>query len=234
MYHAASLKRAGSSQRAHRTQVCTSQGLVDAHVHLTPGGLALLHVELGGVRSKDAFIAAVKQAAGMRPEPPTSLLLQHMLNVLTRSLRQYCVCATSLPSGIFKSPPVPCAYMLQHQVLHFIAEAVPAGQWVVGGGWNEMLWGGEVPAAAWLDEAAPGNPVYLTRMDGHSAVVNSAALRAAGIDDATSDPGQGRILRDAAGAATGILACALADQCKSAHGQRHFPPPHHRCSQTEI
>ena len=39
---------------------------MDAHVHLVPGGLALLHVELGGVRSRDAFIAAVKQAAGGR------------------------------------------------------------------------------------------------------------------------------------------------------------------------
>lgn len=59
----------------------TSQGLVDAHVHLTPGGLALLHVELGGVRSKDAFIAAVKEAAGTRPEPlkslPFSALAEH-------------------------------------------------------------------------------------------------------------------------------------------------------------
>ena len=88
---------------------------------------------------------------------------------------------------------------------------MPAGQWIVGGGWNEMLWGGEVPTAAWLDEAAPANPVYLTRMDGHSAVVNSAALRAGGVDDATPDPDQGRIIRDAAGAATGVLACALTD-----------------------
>ena len=97
---------------------------------------------------------------------------------------------------------------MRHRVSHSPAEAVPRGQWVVGGGWNEMLWGGEVPTAAWLDAAAPHNPVYLTRMDGHSAVVSSAALRAAGIDDRTPSPGQGRILRDAAGAATGILACA--------------------------
>ena len=100
------------------------------------------------------------------------------------------------------------------------AEAVPAGQWVVGGGWNEMLWGGEVPTAAWLDEAAPANPVYLTRMDGHSAVVNSAALRAGGVDDETPDPDQGRILRDDAGAATGVLACAFSDQRASAHDAR--------------
>ena len=113
--------------------------------------------------------------------------------------------------------------MAEPQEVHSAAEAVPAGQWVVGGGWNEMLWGGEVPTAAWLDEAAPANPVYLTRMDGHSAVVNSAALRAAGIGDATPDPDQGRILRDAAGAATGILACAVTTQCTSAHELRLFP-----------
>jgi len=125
---------------------------------------------------------------------------------------------------------VPCAYMPKREVCPCTAEAVPAGQWVVGGGWNEMLWGGEVPTAAWLDEAAPANPVYLTRMDGHSAVVNSAALRAAGIDNAVPDPSQGRILRDASGAATGILACAVADQRTSA---REAPrqAPHCRCSE---
>ena len=89
-----------------------------------------------------------------------------------------------------------------------IAEVATPGQWIVGGGWNEMLWGGGTPAAAWLDAVTPDAPVYLTRMDGHSALANSAALRAAGIDDYTPDPAGGRIIRDAAGAATGMLACA--------------------------
>ena len=69
----------------HHTATCTLQGLVDAHVHLTPGGLALLHVELGGVRSKDAFIAAVKEAAGTCRHPFTSPVSEHLLSYQVRT-----------------------------------------------------------------------------------------------------------------------------------------------------
>lgn len=76
---------------------------------------------------------------------------------------------------------------------------------MTGGGWNEQRWGGELPSAAWIDAVTPHNPVYLTRMDGHSALANAAAMRAAGIAQGTADPGAGHIARDADGTATGIL-----------------------------
>jgi predicted amidohydrolase YtcJ len=50
-----------------------------------------------------------------------------------------------------------------------------------------------------------GHPLFLTRTDGHIGVANSAALAAAGINDATADPKGGKIDRDADGHATGIL-----------------------------
>jgi hypothetical protein len=47
--------------------------------------------------------------------------------------------------------------------------------------------------------------VFLTRIDGHAAWVNSKALELADINGATSDPEGGRILRAPDGSATGVL-----------------------------
>jgi predicted amidohydrolase YtcJ len=33
------------------------------------------------------------------------------------------------------------------------------GSWILGGGWNNDLWGGESPAASWIDDITPSNPV---------------------------------------------------------------------------
>ncbi len=86
------------------------------------------------------------------------------------------------------------------------AERLPAGTWITGSGWSQAAWGtGRLPAAGILDAASPDHPVYLARVDGHAGWVNHATMRAAGITDRTPDPGGGRIVRDAAGHATGIL-----------------------------
>jgi predicted amidohydrolase YtcJ len=36
---------------------------------------------------------------------------------------------------------------------------VKQGSWVLGGGWNNDLWGGELPMASWLDDFTADNPV---------------------------------------------------------------------------
>ncbi len=80
------------------------------------------------------------------------------------------------------------------------------GETVYGRGWIETGWPqGRMPTRDDLDPASPDNPVIFIRADGHALVANTAALEAAGIDDATPDPDGGRIERDAAGRATGIL-----------------------------
>lgn len=56
-----------------------------------------------------------------------------------------------------------------------------------------------------LFQESGDHPVFLTRMDVHSALVNSAAMRAAGITADTPDPVGGSIERDAHGNPTGIL-----------------------------
>lgn len=85
------------------------------------------------------------------------------------------------------------------------AASQPAAGWVTGRGWNQEAWGSGFPTASDLDAAIPDRPAYLERVDGHAAWLNSAALKAAGIDARTKDPPGGRILRGANGAPTGIL-----------------------------
>jgi hypothetical protein len=80
---------------------------------------------------------------------------------------------------------------------------------VVGGRWDHERWGGELPSAMWLDGVTRDVPVWLTRVDGHMGLANSAALRAADITSATADPPGGVILRTALdqgqGTPTGLL-----------------------------
>ncbi|MDQ5836869.1 MAG: amidohydrolase [Acidobacteriota bacterium] len=82
---------------------------------------------------------------------------------------------------------------------------VQPGTWILGRGWDHTLWGGEWPSKRDLDEVAPNNPVFLSRVDGHTNWANSLALAKAGITRATPDPKGGEIVRDAAGEPTGIL-----------------------------
>lgn len=80
------------------------------------------------------------------------------------------------------------------------------GEWIQGRSWDQNDWPvKDWPHHAQLTAAAPNNPVYLTRVDGHAALVNKAALDAAGITSSTADPPGGRIIRDAAGEAAGVL-----------------------------
>jgi predicted amidohydrolase YtcJ len=84
------------------------------------------------------------------------------------------------------------------------AQQARAGEWVLGHGWNQNVWGGW-PTAAELDAIAPDNPVYLTAKSLHAAWANTKAMRLARITAHSSDPQNGQIQRDAAGNATGIL-----------------------------
>ncbi|MCU0732653.1 MAG: amidohydrolase [Hyphomonas sp.] len=82
----------------------------------------------------------------------------------------------------------------------------PEGSVLAGRGWIETGWPeGRMPMASDLDPVSGSHKVILGRSDGHALVANSAALAAAGINDATPDPAGGKIERDASGKATGIL-----------------------------
>jgi predicted amidohydrolase YtcJ len=70
----------------------------------------------------------------------------------------------------------------------------PGRKWIIGGGWNQELWGlGRFPTAADLDAVVADTPVWLERVDGHAGWANTAALNAAGVTAATKAPSGGRI-----------------------------------------
>ena len=56
-----------------------------------------------------------------------------------------------------------------------------------------------------LDAVAPDHPLVILNVSLHGAVANSAALKAAGIDETTAAPPGGMILRDDAGKLNGVL-----------------------------
>lgn len=85
------------------------------------------------------------------------------------------------------------------------ATTMPAGRWILNGNWDHELWGGELPHKNWIDDETAVTPVFVIRLDGHMALANSAALKAAGITKETAAPAGGEIVRDASGQATGVL-----------------------------
>jgi predicted amidohydrolase YtcJ len=91
------------------------------------------------------------------------------------------------------------------------------GEWITGRGWDQNDWPvQEFPTFAALDAAVPDHPVFITRVDGHAALANSAAMRAAGITAATKDPDGGRIMHDANGNPTGVFIDAATDLVENA------------------
>ena len=68
----------------------------------------------------------------------------------------------------------------------------PTTRWIVGFGWNQEFWPDKrFPTAADLDAVVSDRPVVLERVDGHAIVVNSAAMKAAGVTAATQAPAGG-------------------------------------------
>lgn len=123
-------------------------GFNDAHTHLGSAGETKLNLDLTGVKSLDAMMAAVQTYAA----------------------------------------------------------TLPAGHWIIGGNWDHTLWSKRaLPTREDLDRVTGDHPAFLDRIDGHIAVANSAALKAAGITAGTKAPEGGAIDHDANGEPTGIL-----------------------------
>ncbi|MFG2356309.1 amidohydrolase [Streptomyces sp. NPDC048521] len=89
------------------------------------------------------------------------------------------------------------------------AARTPKGQWVrVVGGWSaEQFAERRLPTVAELNAAAPDTPVFVLHLY-QSAVLNRAALKAAGYGRDTPDPKGGQIVRGRDGEPTGMLLAA--------------------------
>jgi predicted amidohydrolase YtcJ len=101
------------------------------------------------------------------------------------------------------------------------AKAAPRGEWLTGRGWDHTLWSGQkLPTRQDLNAVTGDHPAIFTRVDGHIAVANSAALKFAGITRSTPDPPGGKIDHDAQGEPTGILRETAKDNLLA-----KLPPP---------
>lgn len=88
------------------------------------------------------------------------------------------------------------------------AAETPPGHWIVGEGWNENIFHDERLPTRWdIDPATDQHPVILMRFF-NMDVVNSVALRLAGVSRHTPDPDGGQIGRAANGEPNGILRAA--------------------------
>ncbi len=87
------------------------------------------------------------------------------------------------------------------------ATRIPRGKWIIGHGWDQdKLAEKRYPLRIDLDQAAPGHPVLLTRVCGHLGIVNTQAMKRAGITKQTVQPTGGCIDSDPeTGEPNGIL-----------------------------
>jgi predicted amidohydrolase YtcJ len=111
------------------------------------------------------------------------------------------------------------------------AAAAPAGDWLLGGGWDHTLWATKtLPTRQDLDAVTGGHPAMFVRVDGHIAVVNSAALALSGVTNQTPDPKGGQLDHDAQGNLTGIVREDSGQELI----QHHIPAPSHDLRQRAI
>jgi predicted amidohydrolase YtcJ len=93
------------------------------------------------------------------------------------------------------------------------ARELGPGRWILDGNWDEERFSPpELPRRDWIDAVTPGNPVCVSRIDLHTVLANTAALKLAGITRHTAAPPGGEIVKDpATGEPTGILKDTAAD-----------------------
>ena len=119
------------------------------------------------------------------------------------------------------------------------AAAHPERGWIEGGGWSMDAFERGVPTAAQLDAVVPDRPAILHNRDGHTAWVNTTALRLAGITAATPDPADGRVERTADGSPSGALhegamelVARLVPPPAGSSGRRRSPPGSSTCTRS--
>lgn len=103
---------------------------------------------------------------------------------------------TNLPGGL---PEV-------YDSLGRAAATTPEGEWINATGFAHRDYDGKYPELGHLDAITAGRPLFMRQTSGHAAIINTEAMRRAGIlDEGFRDPVGGKVVRDAAGHPTGLL-----------------------------
>ncbi len=93
-------------------------------------------------------------------------------------------------------------------------------QWIHGRGWDQNKWGTtDFPTKEMLDSVIKDRPIFLRRVDGHAAWVNSKAFEVTNITETTDDPDGGKIQRHNDGTPSGVLIDKAMDLVS-----KHIPP----------
>jgi len=83
---------------------------------------------------------------------------------------------------------------------------LPKGRWILGGQWNHKDWSpNDLPTKELIDSVTPDNPVFIYNYNAKMALVNSLALKLAGIDKNKKEIAGGEIVRYSNGEPTGLL-----------------------------
>ena len=182
----------------------------------TPGGWAQavavrdgLIVAVGDAGAVEPFKGATSKIVDLKGATVLPGLHDMHAHVQMAGLQQY---SCGFPYG---AKPAEIAA----RVKQCAAKAKP-GDWIVGGNWVGAVFAKGQQTAAFLDKAAPNNPVFLLDESHHSGWTNSKGLTLAGITRATKDPAGGVIERDAKGNPTGVLR-----EAASFLAQRVLPEP---------
>lgn len=91
------------------------------------------------------------------------------------------------------------------ELLHLVKQIDINDGWITGRGWNEEDWEDNIIHKLDLDTISSDIPIFLVRVDGHAAWVNSKALELSEINKYTANPNGGTIQIDAGGNPTGLL-----------------------------
>lgn len=91
-------------------------------------------------------------------------------------------------------------------------QANPDKKWIIGRGWDQNLWGGVYPSRFQLDSLYPEHNFFLSRVDGHAALVSGNVLELLDYTTEIQIDG-GALLRDGT-MLTGVLIDAAADKAK--------------------
>jgi len=102
------------------------------------------------------------------------------------------------------------------------AKEIEKGVWILDGNWDHQSFDPpEMPRKEWIDLVTLHNPVCVNRHDGHMVLVNSLALKLAGVTKDTPSPAGGEIIKDPeTGEPTGILKDAAMNLV-----MKHIPEP---------